>query len=230
MNKKIGMFLLTFLFVSQALFSEIVTLNITTSDGHLEPFEIDDKTTVLNISNFIPPFNKFNLDSISGLEQLENLEVVQIQGLYTPIDFSFLCDAPNLKEIYIDSCIPISLKFLEDLYNAEIITLNVYILTDEYENVKNQVIDLSELHNLQKLSFSAALIPTEEYEGFAAIPKFSYVTSHPDLDISNNEITEVSQDDLEILSQFNKIYLWPNPILFDDLQMEKFKDLNIITR
>ena len=36
--------------------------------------------------------------------------------------------------------------------------------------------------------------------------------SHPDLILSNNEIESVSFDDLEILSQFNEISLWPDHI------------------
>lgn len=222
-------FLLFLIFLNHffPLFAETVTLNIATSDGHLVPCDIDDSTVILNISNFTPPFNKFDIDSISGLEQLVNLEVVQIIGLYSIVDFSFLCDAPNIKELYISSCIISSLKFLENLNNAELIMLDVYVVNEDYENIKNAEIDLSRLVQLKKLSFSASVIPNDYYKGFGCIPKFSYVQSHPDLILSNNEIESVSFDDLEILSQFNEISLWPNPILNNPDEMEKLKDFNI---
>lgn len=211
-------------------FADPVTLNITTADGHLVPFEIDDETTILNISNFTPPFNKYEVDSISGLEQLKNLEVVQFIGLNTIVNFSFLTDAPNLKEVYISSCIVSSLKFIENLTKAELIFLDVYVVEDDYDSIKNTEIDMSQLENLIKLSFSAAIIPAEEYIGFGAVPKFSYVPSHPDLVLGNNDIEHFSEEDIEILSQFNNIYLWPNPILNNQEEMENLEGLNIITR
>jgi len=230
MNKKLLFCLFISFLFNQILISNPVTLYITTADEHLEPYVIDDETTILNISNFIPPFNKFHVDSISGLEQLTALEVVQIQGLNTVVDFTFLGDAPNLKEIYITSCITSSLRFMENLKNAEIIVFDGYVTEDDYETIKNQIIDLSKLENLQKISFSAALLPAEEYIGFAAIPKFSYVYSNPDIQLGNNNIESISEEDIEILSQFNKIYLWPNPILFNDEEMKKLEGLNIISR
>lgn len=226
---KYYLFGLLFFFIFP-LYAENVTLNITTADGHLVPYEIDDSTRILNISNFTPPFNKFDIDSISGLEQLTNLEVIQIVGLNTIVDFSFLSDAPNIKELYISSCIVLSLKFLEDLYNAELIMMDVYVIDEDYEVIRDMEIDLSKLENLQKLSFYASVIPSDEYRGFAAIPKFSYVQSHPDIVLGNNEIEEFTEDDIEILSQFNRIYLWPNPVLFNEDEMKKLDGLNIITR
>lgn len=221
--------------LSSFLYAEKIKLKIITTDNKTINFEVDDYARILNISSKLMPENNsdeiIGIKKIEGTEKLPNIQIVRIDSISLIDDYSFLFNFPNLNEIYIFGTILTSLKFLENLSSISMIDINAFIFDEDLETIQNEAIDFSKLENLFSVNFSISMLTLYDgTKGFDSIPNFINVQNKPIINLGNNEITSVNDKDIEILSQFSEIHLWPNPILSDFYEMEKLQDLNIITK
>lgn len=221
--------------LSSFLFAEKIELKIITTDNTIIPFEVDDYARILNISSKIMPENNsdeiIGIKKIEGTEKLSNIQIVRIDSISLIDDYSFLFNFNNLKELYIFGTIITSLQFLENLSSLNMLDINAFIFDEDLETIQNETIDLSKLENLFSVNFSISMLTLYDgTQGFDSIPNFINVKNSPIINLGNNGISSVDDKDIEILSQFSEIHLWPNPILSDFYEIEKLQDLNIITK
>lgn len=221
--------------LSSFLYAEKIELKIITTDNKTINFEVNDYARILNISSKLMPENNsdeiIGIKKIEGTENLQNIQIVRIDSISLIDDYSFLFNFNNLKELYIFGTIITSLQFLENLSSLNMLDVNAFIFDEDLETIQNETIDLSNLENLYSIGFSISMLTLYDgTKGFDSIPNFVNVQNKPIIYLGNNDITSVDDKDIEILSQFSEIHLWPNPILSDFYEMEKLKDLNIITK
>lgn len=221
--------------LSSFLYAEKIKLKIITTDNKTINFEVDDYARILNISSKLMPENNsdeiIGIKKIEGTEKLPNIQIVRIDSISLIDDYSFLFNFNNLKELYIFGTIITSLQFLENLSSINMLDINAFIFDEDLETIQNEPIDLINLENLYSIGFSISMLTLYDgTKGFNSIPNFVNVQNKPIIYLGNNDITTVDDKDVEILSQFSEIHLWPNPIVNDWFEMDKLKDLNIITK
>lgn len=221
--------------LSSFIYAEKIELKIITTDNKIIPFEVDDYARILNISSKIMPENNsdeiIGIKKIEGTENLPNIQIVRIDSISLIDDYSFLFNFPNLNEIYIFGTILTSLKFLENLSSISMIDINAFIFDEDLETIQNEAIDLNKLENICSINFSISMLTLYDgTQGFDSIPNFINVKNKPIINLGNNGISSVDDKDIEILSQFSEIHLWPNPIVNDWFEMDKLSGLNIIFR
>lgn len=221
--------------LSSFLYAEKIELKIITTDNKTINFEVDDYARILNISSKLMPENNsdeiIGIKKIEGTEKLSNIQIVRIDSISLIDDYSFLFNFNNLKELYIFGTIITSLQFLENLSSLNMLDINAFIFDEDLETIQNEAIDLNKLENICSINFSISMLTLYDgTQGFDSIPNFINVKNKPIINLGNNGISSVDDKDIEILSQFSEIHLWPNPILSDFYEMEKLQDLNIITK
>ncbi len=227
--------LLIFNFFIPLLFADPISVRFFLQTGEILEKEIDSSTRLLQINNnFIPESNLYDdflIMDVEGLEDLPNLQVLQINDVNNIDDFTFLSRLKLLRELYISSSFIKSLKFLESMENLDIIDLTLYVMEENVQDFKNEVIDLRLLQYIKKIDFHISVVIDEEnFIDFNDIPKFINVKNQPILNISKNQIYTISREQKDYLYQYSQIYLWPNPIIDDSLQIEGLRDLNIILK
>lgn len=233
MKKIISLLILTIF--SLSLFADKVSIKIFLANGQIVEKEINSNIRLLQINeNFfsesqIP--NDFIIVNIEGLEELQNLQVLQINDVNNIDDFSFLSKLNFLQELYISSTFVKSLKFLEGMQNLDIIDLTLYVMKEDYKSFKDEIINLEKLLFLKKINFHISCVLDEKnLMDFNDIPKFINVQNQPILNIGKNQIYTISADQKKYLYQYSQIYLWPNPIIDDRLQLQNLRDLNVILK
>lgn len=231
--KKIIFFIL--FIISFNLSAAPVNLLITTTEDYSFEFETDDNIKIFTITQSLLPSQNndtiYGIKKIEGFNQMKNLEIIRIKNIDLIDDFSFLFDIENLHELYISTTIMTDFSFIEKLKNLELMDLEPFIYDEDLETLRNIKINLESLENLKAIIFSTTILTIDDYyEEFNCIPKFINVKNKPYLDIGNNGIQKVSDSDLEILSQFSEINLYPNPIINDWMEMDKLKELHVISR
>ncbi len=222
-------------FISLYFFADEVKLRIFSQNGEILEKEIESNTRLLQINeNFLPDsiiYKDFLIVDIEGLEELPNLQVLQINDVNNINDFTFLSRLKFLRELYINSTFIKSLKFLEGMHNLDLIDLTLYVMEDESQKFKEEIIDLGQNLFIKKIDYHVSVVVDEEtLRDFNDIPKFINVQNQPILNIGKNQIYTISADQKKYLYQYSQIYLWPNPIIEDQLQIEGLKDLNIILK
>lgn len=232
--KKKFVFALIILLFSQ-VYSETVQLEVFTSETESFFYDVNKNVKILFFSKSMFPEQESNfyiIDTIKGFEKLESLEIIEFQGIDLIYDLDFLADITNLKELYISNVSITSLNFLEKLKNLELIDMYVYLSVEDAENIKQQEINLEQLENLKRIKFSTSILNLElqDFQYFNSVPYFTNVKNFPIIFLGDNGIEYLSDSEIEILTQFSEIHLWPNPILSDIYEMEKIKDLNVITK
>lgn len=233
--KNKSVIILIFLFFSTKVFASNVQLSIYTTEEKNVIYEVDEDIRIMTITNKILPSpensNIYGIKKITGFEQLKNLEILRIKNIDIIDDYSFLADIKNLRELYINSTILTDFTFIENLKNIEILDLEPFIYDEDLETLRNTSVDFNNLENIRMIIFSIYILTIDDkYEEFSCVPKFFNVKNMPTIDLGGNGIKEISEEELEILSQFSEINLYPNPILSNWLEMEKLIDLNIISR
>ena len=117
------------------------------------------------------------------------------------------------------------------MQNLNIIDLTLYVMEDNIQSFKNEILDLDNLKLIQKIDLHVSVVIDEDHlTDFNDIPKFINVHNQPILDISKNQLYTISLEQKEYLYQYSQIFLWPNPIVDDLLQIESLKDLNIVLK
>lgn len=225
---------LTFLF-AVLLFSQTVPLKFKISNGAEYEVYYNENQRILSFSDKSLPFldevEDFAIVDISGLDKLKHLEILEIKDILNYVNYGFINDLNNICELYINSCFVDSLSFLENLYNLEVIDIQIYVTEESAQKIKNTKIDLSNLLFIKRIDFKATVISADEQLiPYNSIPFFVNVQNQPVLNIGGNDISDLSVNQRNLLKQYSEIYLYPNPILFDDLQMESLTELNIIKR
>lgn len=225
---------LTFLF-TVLLFSQTVPLKFKISNGAEYEVYYNENQRILSFSDKSLPFldevEDFAIVDISGLDKLKHLEILEIKDILNYVNYGFINDLSNICELYINSCFVDSLSFLENLYNLEVIDIQIYVTEESAQKIKNTKIDLSNLLFIKRIDFKATVISADEQLiPYNSIPFFVNVQNQPVLNIGGNDISDLSVNQRNLLKQYSEIYLYPNPILFDDLQMESLTELNIIKR
>ncbi|MCQ2591435.1 MAG: hypothetical protein MJ188_01515 [Treponema sp.] len=222
---KNGFLLVLFVLFSTSVFAETVQLKITTSTGAIVYQDVEKETTFWGAMNGDSVNYKFA--SVSGLEQLPNLEIIEFQNIDTVEDFSFLSSAKNLKELYMTNCSVNSLKFIEKLGKLKMLDLNVLFQTSASEAVELTRIDLGKLHSLQELRFSAIVVDSNKNAicKLTEVPKFKNVKSVPLLDISNNDIKAFSDEDVKLLNQYSEVFIKYNPVSTNAAELVKLKKI-----
>lgn len=217
------------------LYAESVNIKFFLQTGEILEKEINANTRLLQINDNFFPESKLNDDflivDIEGLEDLSQLKILQINDVNNIDDFAFLSRLINLQELYINSSFIKSLKFLEGMQNLNIIDLTLYVMEDNIQSFKNEILDLDNLKLIQKIDIHVSVVIDEDHlTDFNDIPKFINVHNQPILDISKNQLYTISLEQKEYLYQYSQIFLWPNPIVDDLLQIESLKDLNIVLK
>lgn len=227
--------LILFFLISGFLFAESINIKITTTEDKTFDYEVDDNTSIFTITKKILPEQEtdgiYGIKKIEGFNQLKNLKIIRIKNIDIIDNYDFLKEIPNLRELYISTTIITDIKFIENLYSLELLDFEPFIYDEDLETLRNSTINLENLELLKAIIFSTTILTIDNYyEEFNCIPKFINVKNKPYLDLGNNGITSVNDNEIDILSQFSEVNLWPNPILSDLYEMEKLQDLNIVTK
>lgn len=227
---------LLFLIITPSLiFGKEIILSFHISDNSIYEVTFDDSKTLLSLSNtnlsFLDETSNLQIIKVDGFEQFKNLQILEIKDIYNISNFSFLLDLPQLRELYIKSCLIESLDFLQYLVNLEILYISVYVSEENAKKMKTTKQDLSELLFLKRIDFRATILTNDdELSTFNGMPLFYNVQNQPVINLGNNGITELNNNERLLLKQYSIIYLYPNPILNDDFQMECLRDLNVVTK
>lgn len=146
-----------------SIFAKQTDLAFDMADGTKEVIQIDDslKRYLLNDSNFS---SQKEIVSVSGFENLRNLEILEISYLPYYGNWDFLEKIPNLKYIGLSSCWISSLNFLENLRNVESIAIGDFYCDEKnYENLKNEKVNLGNLNKLKNLQVFSSRFYVPDY-------------------------------------------------------------------
>lgn len=219
-----------------SIFAKQVALSFDMSDGTKEIIQIDDSTEryELSDSNFS---TQKEIISVSGFENLENLEILYISYLPYYGNWDFLEKIPNLKNITLSSCWISSFNFLENLRNIESISItNFYCDENNYENLKNEKVNLCNLNKLEKLQIFSSSFYVPDYskpknqwksKKLDFVPNFINVQNKPNLYLDWNQISMLSKKEIKSLSQYYFVDFSGNPILKNEKEVAKIKKANI---
>lgn len=220
-----------------SIFSEQVSISFDMSDGTKEVIQIDDslKRYSLNDSNFS---TQKEIISVSGFENLRNLEILEISYFPYYGNWDFLEKIPNLKYIGLSSCWISSFGFFENLKNIENISINnFYCEENDYEKLKNDNVNLSNLDKLKSLEIfsSSFYIPDElkprnqwkTLKKLDFVPSFINVKNQPNFLLRYNQISSITKKEIKSLTQFYFVDFSGNPILKDEKEVAKLKKANI---
>lgn len=229
-------FCLLIFFCSFQLYSEQFTVKFYLSNNEVYAHDFDSDIRLLNLSDTLFGFDDiledYYITKIEGFEQFKNLRILEIRDFMNILDFSFLDDLPNLTELYIDSSLVEDISFLSNLENLEIIDLFIYVREENAQNFFQSEIDLSQLLFLARINFKAMILPEDGKSDipFNSIPNFANVQNQPQIHLGHNEISTLDENQIDLLRQYSQIFLYPNPILNNDEEMEKLKGLMIVVR
>lgn len=224
--KKILVVFLVNLFAMTA-FAENIQLKITTAAGSTVTQDVDKNATFWGIDG-----EQVNYDfvSVQGLDQLSKLEVIELTNLKSVKTYSFLADAKNLKELYLTACTVNTLDFVKDLPKLKVLSLDVRFDLEKATVISLTNVDFSNLKKLEELRFWSKLYSnSKEVSKLPVVPRFYNIKSYPLLDLSNSDISEVSEDDVKLLAQYSDIILKSTPISGKEAELKKLSKYNIIT-
>ena len=216
-------------------FSENVTLQFFTSRGEILEKEVNASIRLLMITEAFIPRSTVDEEvfivDVSGFDQLKDLQILNVNALNNLSNFNFIGDIENLRELYIHFCFVDSIKFLEKMKKLEIAEISMYVMEDKKEQFISEQVDLSNAISLARINFHASVMSKEEdLLNFNNIPNLINVQNQPVLDIGSCGIETIGPEQRVQLKQYSQIYLWPNPIIRDELQIEALKDLNIVLK
>ena len=90
----------------------------------------------------------------------------------------------------------------------------------DIEKIRSEPIDLSGLKYLKFLRFSAS--------NLERVPLFIHVNTKPYLAIDNNNISKITDEDIQLLGQYSLINIDANPVVNNKKEYEKLAKLPIL--
>ena len=226
-NKFILSFILFSVIISiftTKIFAKEIEIQIVT-EKEIVIKRFDPEITVLCISYSMK--NSERICDIKGLDQFTNLSTLEIPILNYVGDFDFLADCKNLKELFLNGGTITSFKFLEKLESLEYLELSMYINKDDVKKIYSEKINFENLNNIKDIRFSPIVNSSNKTSGFGKVPNFINIQNKPKIYLGNNEIKAVNENDIGLLNQYSEVYLFPNPILENSFELEKFKNINL---
>jgi len=216
--KKIYFICMICLLFTAALFSDPVDiLFITTKGNVIRKVDSDVKMITISASDQFP----YDITNIKNLDALKKLERIDIYNVTTIKDYSFLTKCVNLKNIGFGVCRIYDLHFLERMSNLEVIDMDLLPLDKkDIEKIRSEPIDLSGLKYLKFLRFSAS--------NLERVPLFIHVNTKPYLAIDNNNISKITDEDIQLLGQYSLINIDANPVVNNKKEYEKLAKLPIL--
>ena len=149
--KKILVILIASIIMNLSVFSEAnYVIRVQTDGSELKVPLYNEKTLVLydNASTETKTF--------TGLEDLGDLDLIECYPLPYIESYDFLAEVKSCKSIYLGYAHYFDFNMLKNVKNLEEIDFEGFISEEDFQEIKRNGIDVSELKYLKKLIFNPA--------------------------------------------------------------------------